>query len=67
MLLEIVEPATAGNPMSEKKWLRRMSLSTLETELEQRGYRVSQPTISRLLRKHDYSESQGERIKSQAS
>lgn len=51
----MVEPVTAGNPMSEEKWLHRMSLSHIQVELNQRGYPISQPTISRLLKKCKYS------------
>ncbi len=40
--------------MSEQKWLN-CRLSDIRQQLEARGYRVSKPVISRLLRAHDYS------------
>jgi len=41
--------------MTQGKWLRRTSLEYLRVELKSRGYPVSRPTISRLLKKYDYS------------
>ena len=40
--------------MSEKKWLN-CRLADIAERLDEKGHRVSQPVISRLLRKHDYS------------
>lgn len=54
VLLDMVEPETAGNPMSEQKWVRR-SLRSLSACLSQAGHNASAPTVSRLLKKHDYS------------
>jgi hypothetical protein len=54
VLLDIVEPETAGDPMSEQKWVRR-SLRALSEDLRQAGHDASPPTVSRLLKKHDYS------------
>lgn len=54
VLLEMVEPETAGNPMSEQKWVRS-SLRSLSGRLAQAGHAVSAPTISRILKAHDYS------------
>jgi hypothetical protein len=54
VLLDMVAPETAGNPMSEQKWVRR-SLRSLSEELSQAGHDASAPTVSRLLKKHDYS------------
>ena len=55
MALEtMVEPETAGDPMSEQKWVRS-SLRTLSTRLGSLGHAISPPTVSRLLRKLDYS------------
>ena len=53
-LLELVEPETAGDPMSEHKWVRS-SLRSLSKRLSQAGHAVSAPTVSRLLKAHDYS------------
>ena len=50
----MVAPETAGDPMSEQKWVRR-SLRSLSEELGQAGHDASAPTVSRLLKKHDYS------------
>jgi hypothetical protein len=52
--LELVEPETAGEPMSERKWIRS-SLQTLSSRLKEDGHGVSAPTVSRLLKKHDYA------------
>jgi hypothetical protein len=53
-LLKLVEPETAGDPQSERKWLR-CSLSKLADQLKPTGHGASAPTIACLLRKHDYS------------
>ena len=53
-MLKLVEPETAGDPQSERKWLR-VSLRKLADQLDPTGHGVSEPTIARLLRKHDYS------------
>lgn len=53
-LLALVEPETAGDPMSEHKWVRS-SLRSLSKRLSQAGHAVSAPTVSRLLKAHDYS------------
>jgi len=50
--LELVEPETAGEPESERKWIRS-SLQTLSRRLKEDGHGVSAPTVSRLLKKHD--------------
>jgi hypothetical protein len=52
--LELVEPETAGSPESERKWIRS-SLHTLSHRLKDAGHGVSAPTVSRLLKKHDYA------------
>ncbi len=49
-----MEPETAGDPMSEQKWVRS-SLRHLSERLEQVGHRVSPPTVGRLLRKLGYA------------
>jgi Rhodopirellula transposase DDE domain len=54
VLLAMVEPETAGDPMSEQKWVRS-SLRSLRTRLHHAGHPASAPTVSRLLKKHDYS------------
>ncbi len=52
--MELVEPETAGESMSERKWIRS-SLQTLSSRLKEDGHGVSAPTVSRLLKKHDYA------------
>jgi len=52
--LEIVAPETAGDPMGARKWVRS-SLRKLRQRLAQTGHIASAPTISRLLKKHDYA------------
>ncbi|MDQ4076608.1 MAG: ISAzo13 family transposase [Chloroflexota bacterium] len=52
-LLEIVEPHTAGDPMSEQKWLN-CRLADIRAELALRAHEVSEPVISRLLRAQGY-------------
>ena len=53
-LLEIVTPETAGDPMGARKW-RRSSLRMLSQRLAHLGHAASAPTVSRLLKKHDYA------------
>ena len=47
-------PETAGDPMSEQKWVRS-SLQTLSARLGAVGHAVSPPTVGRLLKKLDYA------------
>ena len=54
VLLAMVAPETAGNPMSEQKWVRS-SWRSLRTRLHHAGHPASAPTVRRLLKKHDYS------------
>jgi hypothetical protein len=54
VLLDIVVPHTAGDPMSDQKWLN-CRLCDLRQQLDERGHLVSKPVISRLLRAHGYS------------
>jgi Rhodopirellula transposase DDE domain len=54
VLVEIVAPHTAGDPMSDAKWLN-CRLSDLRRALAARGHAVSKPVISRLLRARGYS------------
>lgn len=53
-LLALVESETAGDPMKERKWIRR-SLRKISYLLHEQGYKISPPTVSRLLKKHGYS------------
>jgi hypothetical protein len=50
----LVEPETAGNPMSDEKW-QRSSLRKLSQKLKDEGHFASPNTIGRLLRARDYS------------
>jgi hypothetical protein len=52
--VELVVPETAGDPMSEQKWVRS-SLRHLSERLEHLGHLASPPTVGRLLRKLGYS------------
>jgi Rhodopirellula transposase DDE domain len=47
-LQEVVAPETAGDPMSERKWVRR-SLRWVSARLAARGQVASPPTVRRLL------------------
>jgi Rhodopirellula transposase DDE domain len=54
LLAELVESATAGDPMSPRKWLSG-SLRHLCQQLETYGYSLSPMTVRRLLLDQDYS------------
>ena len=53
-LESLVEDSIAGDPMSERKYVRK-SLRKLSKSLENEGYNVSPPTVARLLKQNDYS------------
>lgn len=53
-LLEVVVSETAGDPMTEQKWVRS-SLRNLGEKMSHNHIEISAPTISRLLKKHGYS------------
>lgn len=50
----VVQPETAGDPMSEQTWVRS-SLRHLSERLKDAGHPASPPTVGRLLRKLGYS------------
>ena len=52
-LQELVEPVTAGDPMSEQKWVRA-SLRSLSRRLGEAGHPASPPTVRRLLDAQGY-------------
>ncbi len=52
-LLELVAPHTAGDPMSETKWLN-CRLCDVQVELASQAHAVSPPLISRLLHAQAY-------------
>lgn len=52
-LLELIEPHTAGDPMSETKWLN-CRLTDAQIALESKEHFVSPPVISRLLHAQGY-------------
>lgn len=54
VLLEVVAPHTAGDPMGEQKWLN-CRLSDIRQQMDTRDICISKPVISRLLRAHGYS------------
>jgi hypothetical protein len=51
---ELVEPETAGDPMTGQKWVRS-SLRSVSDRLTKVGYAVSPPTVGRLLTHLGYS------------
>jgi hypothetical protein len=53
-LLDIVSPHTAGDPMSEHKWLN-CRLADVQDRLGEQGHGVSLPVIGRLLKQNDYT------------
>jgi hypothetical protein len=53
-LQALVEPETAGDPMSEQKWVRS-SLRSLSKRLTDAGHPVSPPTVRRLLADLNYA------------
>jgi hypothetical protein len=53
VLQEVVEPVTAGDPMSEQKWVR-VSLRELSRQLGAAGHPASPPTVRRLLGDLEY-------------
>ena len=53
-LQELVEPETAGDPMTGQIWVRS-SLRSLRDRLEAVGHPVSAPTVGRLLKDLDYA------------
>jgi hypothetical protein len=54
LILALVAPHTAGDPMSEQKWLN-CRLTDIRQRLLQQGHVVSKPVISRILRAHHYT------------
>ncbi len=59
-LERLVEPETAGDPMSEQKWVRS-SLRHLSKRLADLGHQVSPPTVGKLLRQLGVSVSKPEK------
>ena len=53
-LQELVEPETAGDPVTGQLWVRS-SLRSLRDRLEAVGHPVSAPTVGRLLKDLDYA------------
>jgi len=51
--LTLVEPHTAGDPMTTTKWLN-CRLADVQAQLAGQGHGVSRPVIGRLLKAHDY-------------
>ena len=50
----LVEEETGGDPMSQKKWVRR-TLRQLSQALKQLGNQVGRTTVGRLLKQQNYS------------
>lgn len=53
MILALVAPHTAGDPMSEQRWLN-CRLVDIQEQLAQQGKPISKPVISQVLRAHGY-------------
>lgn len=53
-LQAVVEPETAGDPMSDQKW-GCSSLRTVSARLDDAGHRASPPTVARLLDQLGYA------------
>ena len=53
-LEQMLENETAGDPMSEQKWIRS-STHELSRRLDKKGYKASPETVRRLLYKMDFS------------
>lgn len=53
LILALVAPHTAGDPMTADKWLN-CRLVDIQQRLAAMGHRVSKPVISRVLRQHNY-------------
>ena len=53
-LEKMLDNETAGDPMSDQKWIRS-SLRELSKRLEETGHEASPGTVSRLLKKMDFS------------
>lgn len=53
-MLELVAPHTAGDPMSERRWLN-CRLADIRERLDEQGHGISRPVISRLLKQNDYT------------
>lgn len=53
MILDLVSPHTAGDPMNNEKWLN-CRLADIKERLNEQHRGVSRPVISRLLKKHNY-------------
>ena len=54
MILALVTPHTAGDPMRHQKWLN-CRLVDLQEQLDRAGHPVSKPVLSRILHAHAYS------------
>jgi hypothetical protein len=61
-----VQDETGGDPMSDKKWVRR-TLRQLSKGFSKLGYQLGKNTIGRLLKKHDYTLRQNRKEKSTKS
>ncbi len=53
-LEQLLDNETAGDPMSEQKWVR-ISTNQLTKRLKEAGHQVSHPTVLRLLKKMGFS------------
>lgn len=62
-LLSLIEDALAGDPMKEKKWVRK-TLRWMGKELEAKGIKVSLGTIWNTLKKHGISLKNNKKSKS---
>lgn len=51
---ELLEPYTKGDPMNPLKWTSK-STRALETQLQMKGYKISDTTIAEMLKEQGYS------------
>ncbi len=54
MLDQLLEDATAGDPLSGLKWSRK-TLTKLSDQLQAKGFQIGRTTVARLLREREYS------------
>ena len=62
-LLDLIEDELAGDPMNEKRWVRK-TLRWMKKQLREKGIKASISTIRKTLKKHDISLKKNETSKS---
>jgi transposase len=61
-LLDLIEDELAGDPMNEKRWVRK-TLRWMKKQLRKKGIKASLSTIRKTLKKHDISLKKNEKSK----